>query len=91
MPRPGHDTTGEERAWGRRLAKRYGVTNGNYDDRSFAIMGDDNPACVLDHEALKPESVDAEVAAMFAPIDARRGDALIAFGWAMAEDLARLA
>lgn len=91
VPRPGHKASGEERAWGRRLAKRFGVENGNYDDRSFVATGDGSTPCVLDHEALKPERIAPDVAALFEPLDRRRGDSLIAFGWAMAEDLAKLA
>lgn len=91
VPRPGHKASGEERAWGRRLAKRFGIENGNYDDRSFIAKGEGTQACVLDHESLKPEKLDPEVVAMFAPLDQRRGDSLIGFGWAMAEDLAKLA
>jgi hypothetical protein len=90
VPRPGHRASGEERAWGRRLAKRFGVDNGSYDDRSFVATGDGSLPCVLDHESLKPESIDADVAAFFSPLDPSRGDSLIAFGWAMAEDLAKL-
>jgi len=89
VPRPGHKATGEERAWGRRLAKRFGV-DAEYDDRNFIARGDGNPACVLDHESLKPESIDKQVAGLFDPVDVERGDSLIAFGWAMAEDLAKL-
>ena len=89
VPRPGHKATGEERAWGRRLAKRFGI-DGEYDDRAFIARGDGNPACVLDHDSLKPESIDPDVAALFADVDAERGDSLVAFGWAMAEYLAKL-
>ena len=87
VPRPGHRATGEERAWGRRLAKRFGA-EGRIDDRSFVVTGDGNPAGCLDHETLKPEATDPEIAAYFANLDRGRGDYLIAFGWAMAEDLA---
>ena len=59
VPRPGHKATGEERAWGRRLAKRFGIENGGYDDRSFIANGDGSFPCVLDHESLKPEAIDA--------------------------------
>jgi hypothetical protein len=87
VPRPGHKATGEERAWGRRLAKRFGLDH--YDDRAFVAHGDGAyPAC-MDHESLKPESVDPEVVSLFDPVDAGRGDSLIAFGWAMAEFLAK--
>ncbi|MFP5376101.1 MAG: hypothetical protein ACLGIO_04865 [Acidimicrobiia bacterium] len=87
VPRPGHRASGEERAWGRRLAKRFGA-EGRIDDRTFVVTGDGNTCGSLDHEALKEDSVDPEVAAFFAPLDRQRGDYLIAFGWAMAEDLA---
>jgi hypothetical protein len=87
VPRPGHKATGEERAWGRRLAKRFGA-EGRIDDRSFVVTGDDATCGSLDHEALKPEKIDADVAAFFRALDLERGDYLIAFGWAMAEDLA---
>ena len=86
-PRPGHKNTGEERAWSRRLAKRFGA-EGHIDDRSFIVTGDGSPCGVMDFQSLKPETIDGEVAAFFAPLDAERRDCLIAFGWAMAEDLA---
>jgi hypothetical protein len=87
VPRPGHRATGEERAWGRRLAKRFG-TEGRIDDRSFVVTGDGNTCGSLDHEALHPEGIDPAITALLAPLDHVRGDHLIAFGWAMAEDLA---
>lgn len=88
VPRPDHKATGEERAWGRRLAKRFGA-EGRIDDRTFVVKGDGSPAGCLDHESSKPESVDPEVAAFFSGLDRKRGDYLIAFGWAMAEELAK--
>lgn len=90
IPRPDHRVTGEERAWGRRLAKRFGVENGGYDDRRFITAGDVGLPCCFDHESLKPEKVDPAVAAFFDDVDEKRGDTLIAFGWAMAEYLAKL-
>jgi hypothetical protein len=90
VPRPGHKASGEERAWGRRLAKRFGIENGSYDDRAFVVRGDGTFPLVFDHEALKPERIDAAVAAQLDVLDATRGDSLVAFGWAMAEDLAKL-
>lgn len=86
-PRPGHKPSGEERAWARRLAKRFGV-EGRIDDRSFVVTGDGTPAGAFDFSASRPESVDAEVAALFEALDPQRRDVLIAFGWSMAEDLA---
>ncbi|HEX4868385.1 MAG TPA: hypothetical protein VFV32_12305 [Acidimicrobiales bacterium] len=91
VPRPDHKASGEERAWGRRLAKRFGVDASAYDDRSFIAKGTGSTPEVFDHESLKPETIPADVAAFFRGLDASRGDSLVAFGWAMAEDLAKLA
>jgi len=91
VPRPGHKASGEERAWGRRLAKRFGVDASAYDDRSFKATGTGSHPEVFDHESLKPAGVPADVAAFFTDMSADRGDSLVAFGWAMAEDLAKLA
>jgi len=86
-PRPGHKPTGEERAWSRRLAKRFGA-EGRIDDRSFVVTGDGTASGAFDFSAAKPETIDPEVAAFVEPLDHERRDVLIAFGWAMAEDLA---
>jgi hypothetical protein len=43
----------------------------------------------MDHESLKPEGFDPDVAAFFDNLDRASGDSLIAFGWAMAEFLAK--
>jgi hypothetical protein len=85
-PRPGHKASGEERAWGRRLAKRFGV-DASYDDQSFIVRGDGGAPLVLDHESLKPEKIDPEVVKLFKPLKPKNGDALITFGWIMAEEL----
>jgi hypothetical protein len=87
VPRPDHKATGEERAWGRRLAKRFGA-EGRIDDRTFVVTGDGSPEGCLDHEALKPEVLDPRISEYFSGLNRGRGDELIAFGWAMAEDLA---
>ena len=88
VPRPDHKASGEERAWGRRLAKRFGIDT--YDDRAFVANGDGAyPACI-DHESLKPESHrprGRRRSSTTSTVD--RGDSLIAFGWAMAEFLAK--
>jgi hypothetical protein len=90
VPRPEYTATGEERAWGRRLAKRFGVDSGNYDERTFRITADEAPPLVFDHESLKPEKLDPAFTALFDGLDPARGDALIAFGWALADDLEKL-
>lgn len=84
-PRPGHKPTGEERAWSRRLAKRFGA-EGRIDDRSFVVTGDGSTAGVFDHSSTG--DVDDDVAGFFTPLDRSRHDVVIAFGWGMAEDLA---
>lgn len=91
VPRPDHRASGEERAWGRRLAKRFGVDAAAYDDRSFTAKGNGSHPEVFDHDSMKPEGIPTDVAAFFKGFDAKRGDSLVAFGWAMAEDLAKLA
>ena len=87
VPLPDHKATGEERAWGRRLAKRFGV-EGQLDDRNFALEGDGNPMGFLDYAPKKAPAQAANVASLFATVDVARSDALVACGWAMAEDLA---
>jgi hypothetical protein len=92
VPRVGHRASGEERAWGGRLAKRYGIETSAYDQRAFVAKGDGGgPAPVFDHETLHPEQIDAELAERFSELHAPKGDSLIAFGWAMEEDLRKLA
>lgn len=89
IPRPGHRAVGEERAWGRRLAKRFAV-DGTYDEQTFQVKGAGRLADHFDHESLKPESIDPQVAALFKGLKPAKGDCLIAFGWSMAEDLLKL-
>jgi hypothetical protein len=89
IPRPGHRANGEERAWGQRLVKRFGP-EGSYDKRAFRVTGDGSMPMVLDYESLKPEAIEADVVELFDGIDAANGDCVIAFGWAMAEDLEKL-
>jgi hypothetical protein len=86
VPRPGHKATGEERAWGRRLAKRFGA-EGRIDDRTFILSGDGTSSPGLDFESSKPDGISADIVAYFKPTKKARCDSLVAFGWAMAEDL----
>jgi len=90
VPRPDHKASGEERAWGRRLAKRFGIGTTSYEDRIFTVRGHGQQATVLDHESSKPEKILPGVASQFDNLDLTDGDSLIAFGWAMAEDLEKL-
>jgi hypothetical protein len=89
VPRPGYTPNGEDRAWGRRLAKRYGVEP-HFDDRAFkvAVKGRKPPCLpVLDTSPVKATG-GAKIASLVGRLDAARGQAMIAFGWAVAEELA---
>jgi hypothetical protein len=88
IPRPAHRAVGEERAWGRRLAKRFGV-DASYDEQSFVVKSNGQSG-FLDHVSSKPDKVKPEVAALFAGVVPARGAALVVHGWVMAEDLVKL-
>ena len=88
IPRPGHRAVGEERAWGRRLARRFGVDS-QYDEQSFVVKNNAHTG-FLDHESLKADKIKPDVAALFAGLPAKQPGALIVHGWVMAEDLVKL-
>jgi hypothetical protein len=88
IPRPGHRAVGEERAWGKRLARRFGV-EANYDEKTF-VVSKKGRSGFLDHETLKPDKVKKDIAAMFDEVDDAAGGSLIIHGWTMAEDLLKL-
>ena len=85
VPRPGYKASGEDRAWGRRLAKRFGC-DARYDDRSFRSTGTGTPEPAIDVDLGGP--TEPSVAELLAPLEPERGDTMIAFGWAPAESLA---
>lgn len=87
VPRPQHKPSGEERAWGRRLAKRFGA-DGRIDDRTFVLAGQGTPSGALDFDGPKVKDPVSGVDGLFAGMKPAKGDRLVAFGWAMAEDLA---
>jgi hypothetical protein len=86
-PRPGVRAVGEERAWGRRLAKRFECDSG-YDEQAFVVKSNGQKG-FIDYESAKPDAVDRSLVEMFqaAPRDC---GALIVYGWTMAEDLVKL-
>lgn len=86
-PRPGYRVSGEERAWSRRLAKRFGA-EGRVDDRTFIVTGDSSPCPVFDYEHEDGSDVAPALATLTNELDQERRDVLIAFGWAMSEELA---
>jgi hypothetical protein len=85
-PSPGTRAVGEERAWGRRLAKRFAV-DAEYDAQTFVAKN--GQSGFLDFESSKPEDLDPDIVAMFDAVDAGRGDAMVVYGWTMAEDLVK--
>jgi hypothetical protein len=87
-PRPGANAVGEERAWGRRLAKRFGV-DAKYDATSF-IAASGSSDGYLDHESSKPDKLDPAVVEMFRAVPVAKGGAMVVYGWSMAEDLVKL-
>ncbi|HEY7105244.1 MAG TPA: hypothetical protein VH986_02460 [Acidimicrobiia bacterium] len=84
-PRPKYTPNGEERAWGRRLARRFGC-DARYDDRTFRLSTHTAPELVLDARTVKAGGKTA--AELIGVVDPARGEAVIAYGWAMAEALA---
>jgi len=87
VPRPDYKPTGEDRAWGRRLAKRFGSEKA-IDDKTFVMAIDDGrPVGGLDYVVAKaaiPEGANES----FKGVRAEKGERLVVFGWAMAEALA---
>ena len=88
IPRPGHRAVGEERAWGRRLAKRFGV-DATYDEKTF-IVKEKGRSGFIDHESSKPEKIKPEIAEQFVGVNDKKGGVLIVHGWTMTESLLKL-
>jgi hypothetical protein len=86
VPRLGYRPTGEDRAWGRRLAKRFGSEKA-IDDKTFVMTVPTGPVGGLDYVASKG-AIPAGAETFFAGLRADQGQRLVAFGWAMAETLA---
>ena len=87
-PSPGSNAVGEERAWGRRLAKRFGV-DAKYDAKTF-VTASGSADGFLDHESSKPDKLDADLVEMFSAVPVAKGGAMVVYGWTMAEDLLKL-
>jgi hypothetical protein len=88
VPRPGYKPTGEDRAWGRRLAKRFGSERA-IDDKTFIMaIEDGRPVGGLDYVVAKAVIPDGAEDA-FGSVKAEKGERLVVFGWAMAESLAK--
>lgn len=88
IPRPGHRAVGEERAWGRRLARRFGV-DAHYDEKTF-LVAKKGRFGFLDHVSSKPEKISHDINGLFSEVKSEAGGSLIVHGWTMAEDLLKL-
>jgi hypothetical protein len=84
-PRPKYNPNGEERAWGRRLARRFGCDS-RYDDRAFRVKKGKDVQAVLDTRHVKLGGKAA--ADLVGTLDPAKGEAVVSYGWAMAEQLA---
>lgn len=85
VPRPAYQPNGEDRAWGRRLARRFLCEN-RYDEKSFRIKKSGKPEPVLDASTVNAGG--AKATAIVGTVNPVKGEALIAFGWVTAADLA---
>lgn len=90
VPRDGHRANGEERAWGRRLARRFAIPNSSYDDRTFRAAGDGDQPCVVDCADPNVSIAGTDVAEVFGLIDVSNGDVAVVHGWLSPERLVEL-
>ena len=88
IPRTGHRADGEQRAWGKRLARRFGVDS-KYDGQTF-VVASDGQSGYLDFESSKPEKISENITALFSTVNAKKGGVIIIHGWTMAESLVKL-
>ncbi len=88
IPRPDHRAVGEERAWGRRLARRFGCES-TYDEQSFVIKSNGQSG-FMDFKSLKPDKAAADINAMFKTVSAKKAGVLVVHGWTMTENLLKL-
>jgi hypothetical protein len=86
VPRLGYKPTGEDRAWGRRLAKRFGSEK-SIDDKTFVMTVTPGPVGGLDYVAAKG-AIPVGATEHFEGVKPENGQRLVVFGWAMAESLA---
>lgn len=88
IPRPKYHAVGEERAWGRRLARRYAIEP-QYDPATFIAKANAQSG-FIDYEPVKKPKISPEVLAFFKGVNVAKGGVLIVHGWTMAESLAKL-
>lgn len=85
VPRPGYSPTGEERNWGRHLAKRFGCEK-TFDDRTFNTKkGGKGSAPMFFTAPIKSTSKVANE--IVGERDYQKGESVVAFAWATADEL----
>ena len=84
-PRPKYAPNGEERAWGKRLARRFGC-DARYDDKVFKVKAGKVIEPVFDTRHVKLGG--KTVADLMGNLDPAKGEAMIVCGWATTEHLA---
>lgn len=100
VPRPSYNANGEDRAWGKRLIKRFGLSESAYDPKIFAVSGNGSPSAVWYYRSHEKDTADKtrigaagsgitrkELKSLFKSINATQGDSLIVHGWIRKEDL----
>ncbi len=87
IPRPDCKPNGEDRAWGQRLAKRFGISLMRYKDRTFVSSPKSFPPVAINHETLDKQWHQKPYASFFDSVKTKNGDTLIVHGWVRSEEL----
>lgn len=85
VPRPDYAPTGEERNWGRHLAKRFGCEE-TFDDRTFITKKGGNGSAPMFYTAPIKTASKVAIEIVGEP-NYEKGESLVAFGWATADEL----
>jgi hypothetical protein len=86
VPRPGYSPTGEERNWGRHLAKRFNCDK-TFDDKTFITKKGSKESAALFYTAPIKTTSKVALEIVGEERDYAKGDTVIAFGWATADEL----
>ena len=87
-PLPDVRAGGEDRAWGRRLARRFGIDK-QYEAKTFTASSKAQSG-YLDFECDDASKLDADLVELMSAVPAAKGGAMVVYGWTMAEDLVKL-
>ena len=84
VPRPNYAPTGEERNWGRHLAKRFDCED-TFDDKTFFTKKSKKSTPLFYSAPIN--SKDKVALEIVGNKDYTKGESVIAFGWATADEL----